>query len=68
MIAGLVSGVALAVQLPIASTFVVSVFAAAISAAPGGVLFSDIFIKSFSVWVACWRDISESESADREAA
>jgi hypothetical protein len=53
MIAGLDSGGALAVQVPIASTFMVMAFAAAISAAPGGVLFSAIFIKSFALWVTC---------------
>jgi hypothetical protein len=31
-------------------------------------LFSDIFIKSFSAWLICWRDRSASGSADREAA
>jgi hypothetical protein len=69
MIGVLVSGVALAVQVPIASTFVVRVLAAAISAEPGGVLLSDIIIKSFSVLVTCWRGTSASGSvADREAA
>src|ERR1700682_2448394 len=51
MTGGMVWGVALAVHVPIASTLVVRVLAAAISAEPGGVLFSDIFIKAFAVWV-----------------
>jgi hypothetical protein len=46
----------------------VMVLAAAISAAPGSVLFSDIFIKSFSELVMCWRGASANGSADREAA
>ena len=65
---GLVSGVALAVQVPIASTFVVRVLAAAISAEPGGVLLSDILIESFSILVTCWCGGWASGSADREAA
>jgi hypothetical protein len=49
MMAGLDSGVALAVQLPIAKTFVVSAFAAAISAAPVlDLLSSAMMIKSFT--------------------
>jgi hypothetical protein len=44
------------------------VFAAAISAAPGGVLFSAIFMESFAVWVIGCRDSSAGWSADREAA
>jgi hypothetical protein len=43
-------------------------FDAAISAAPGGVLLSDILIKSFSGLVICWRGRSASGSADRDAA
>jgi hypothetical protein len=52
MMAGLVSGVALAVQLPIAKTLVVSALAAAISAAPVlDLLSSAMAIKSLTGWL-----------------
>src|ERR1700759_2651433 len=65
--AGRDCGVALAVQLPIASTLVVRVLAAAISAAPGVAWFSDILIKSFCA-LTCWGDRSANGSVDRAAA
>src|ERR1700730_7841322 len=57
IICGLFSGVALAVQLPIAKTFVVRAWAAFISAVPGTDVLSSMVIKPSLVggWVGTFR-------------